>query len=264
MVADQHVREREQPDRQCVRCEHPSSLGEVRPERHRDEPDTGGRVEERERPAEEGRRQERTPEDVLGLLAAGLARGRAREEDREDRGRQEEPDACERRSSRVGAGVVGREARLDDQDVHVGEECDPDEPDDDRSEVAEKRTELGSRARRAAPQWLADDGHRECGARDRPGNGREDRASEAVAGRGGHGEDRDTQGERRDVHHGQGVEPLLSLEHADRHREDQRRQEGGLGEHHRGGGVDVEHVGEWNGERQGNGDERYGPNERAP
>ena len=70
-------------------------------ERHRDEPDARGGVDEREQAAERGGGEQRAAEDVLGLLSARLPRRGAREENGEDRRRQEEADAREGRRGRV-------------------------------------------------------------------------------------------------------------------------------------------------------------------
>jgi hypothetical protein len=114
VVAHQQVRKREEAHRQRERRQYLAALGKLGAERHRDEPDAGRRVGQREQAAEAGRREERASEDVLRLLSPGLPRGGARKENREDRAWEEEADARERRRRAVTASFVAGEARFHD------------------------------------------------------------------------------------------------------------------------------------------------------
>src|SRR6266566_9138856 len=154
VVADQDVGNREQTDRKSKGSKHAASLGEALAKCRRDEPWTRGRVEEHEQPTERRSGEQRTSEDVLRLLAARLTRGSARKQNREDSRGQKEADAREGGGSGVCAGLVSREARLDDEYVDVGEEGDAYEADGNRAQVAQERHELLARQRAWASQWL--------------------------------------------------------------------------------------------------------------
>ena len=142
MVADEDLREREQPDRNRERRKDVPALGEVASERRSHQTRTGCEVEDGQGSAEHHRCDQRAPEDVFGFLAASLTRCGSREQNGENRRGKEERDAREGRSGCVGTRVVSGEACLDDEDVDVREQCDRDEADSDRSQVAEERTQI--------------------------------------------------------------------------------------------------------------------------
>ena len=221
VVADEDVRDREEPDRERERGEHRSAFGEIRPEGRDHEPNTRGGVEECEAAAEDSGGEQRPAENVFRLFAPRLTRRRAREQNGEDRRRQEEADARKRRRSCVRACLVG-EARLDDQEVDMREECDADQSDRDRSEVADKRPQVGSRGG-SRLQKRADQEERQPRAGERAEDCCEHCAAEAISGRSRDREDHETQGKWDEIERGERMEALASLDHAHRDRRDQVR-----------------------------------------
>ena len=87
VIADEDVGEREEPDREREGRKDAPAGGKVRAEGRRHEARAGRFVEQRQQPAERGRREQGPPQDVLGLLPSSLAGCRAREEDSENRRR---------------------------------------------------------------------------------------------------------------------------------------------------------------------------------
>ena len=86
-------------------------------------------------------RDQRAPEDVVRFFTPRLSRSRAREEDSEERRRQEERDSGECRGGGVCTGVARVEPGLRDDDVHVRQDGDSDEPEGHWPEVCEEWSE---------------------------------------------------------------------------------------------------------------------------
>jgi hypothetical protein len=142
VVADQDVRDGKETDRHRERCEHLPAGGELWAEASDDQADTGRGIEEREPAAKDDGGDERASEDVVRLLAPRLTCRGAREEDREDRRGEEEPDPREGGRCRVRTSVLRGKACLDDEQVDVRQERNPDEADCDGPQVADERPQV--------------------------------------------------------------------------------------------------------------------------
>ncbi len=181
------------------------------------------------------------------------------------------PRAC-RAAVGGGGGVdtrlVGAEARLDDEDVHVGEDGDAHQTDDNRKEVVKERRQGGSKHGGAAAERLPNECDRDCGAGNGCRHRRDHGTAQAIAQEGCDGEEAEPQDEGEDIHRGERSEPLVALQYAHRDGERQCRDQRRLGDHDDADRVDVEHAGERDGQHErerneGSGREQGKP-ERGP
>ena len=214
VIAHEHVHEREQRHRDGEGNEQPRRRCEVGAEGEPDEVVADERVPGGEQPAERRRDDERPTENVAGALTTRVTRRRPREENREDRGGQEERHTGECRCRRVGAGVVGREARLGDHDVHVGQQADSEQADRDGPEIAEERSERDRLHTPPSSQPVTYGPERERASRERADRDRGERPVQPLA-RDGH---RHEQCESRDHRKGRDererTESLVALKQA--------------------------------------------------
>ena len=119
------------------------------------------------------------------------------------------------------------------------QECDADQSDRDRSEVADKRPQVGSR-RGSRLQKRTDQEERHSRAGDRAEHRCEHCAAEAISGRSRDREDHETQGKWDEIERGECVEALASLDRAHRDRRDQGGEERRLREQNDAERVDVQ------------------------
>ena len=144
------------------------------------------------------------------------------------------------------------------------EEGDADEPHGNRPQIREERAQLGARDLGAAAQRLAHQRDRERGSRDCADESCGDRAAEAIAGGCESGKEHEPDEQWKNVGRRERVEPLQTLQDAERDRKHERGDQRALGEDDDADGMDVEQVREWCRERERHEHERSGRGKPDP